>query len=52
MLSQMDLEYNSLFNQEPSRSISKNFELVLEFNGNERNVNESIWEIESDEQAI
>ena len=52
----MDLEFNSLFNQEPSHSISKgiskNFELVEELGVNERNVNETIWEIESDEQPI
>ena len=54
----MDLEFNSMFKQEPShapsKGISKNFELVEELDelNNERNVNETIWEIESDEQPI
>ena len=52
----MDLEFNSMFSQEPSHAISKgisrNFSLVEEHYVNERNANETIWEIESDEQPI
>ena len=54
----MDLEFNSMFKQEPShalsRGITKNFELVeeLDVKNSEWNENEIIWEIKSDEQPI